>query len=90
MSCAIASYLLFAFPGYRLLAVELTSSNTKPVVQEFQSESWLRCKELGGKSLLLACGIWFPGGLGSLRVTKVLKKMSGAPCLARLLMEMVY
>lgn len=38
MSCAISYYLLFVFPGCRLLAVELTSSNTKPVVQEFQSE----------------------------------------------------
>ncbi|NXP69655.1 JAM3 protein, partial [Ramphastos sulfuratus] len=30
-------FCLFFFPGFRLLAVELTSSNTKPVVQEFQS-----------------------------------------------------
>lgn len=75
MSWAISSYLLFVFPGCRLLAVELTSSNTKPVVQEFQSEClarWLPCPlpgdlhqpKLLGKILLVAHGIWFLGEAG--------------------------
>lgn len=81
MSCAISYYLGFVFPGGRLLAVELTSSNTKPVVQEFQSECsgarWLP-KQLR-KILLIAHGIWFLG-VGrtneSSRFRKALKNMS--------------